>query len=75
MAQISIILTHENIFVGLRPTIAKKLSVFSCVSNQQPARKAHFFSRLKACLKIPKNAKFRMKPLQFRAEIQFSNTF
>jgi hypothetical protein len=32
-----IILTHENICVGLRPTISKNLSVFSCVSNQQPA--------------------------------------
>jgi hypothetical protein len=31
------ILTHENICVGLRPTISKNLSVFSCVSNQQPA--------------------------------------
>jgi hypothetical protein len=31
------ILIHENICVGLRPTISKNLSVFSCVSNQQPA--------------------------------------
>jgi hypothetical protein len=35
--QTLIILTHENICVGLRPTISKNLSVFSCVSNQQPA--------------------------------------
>ncbi|MDR1531119.1 MAG: Uma2 family endonuclease [Clostridiales bacterium] len=42
----TVILTHENIFVGLRPTIAKNLSVFVCVSSQQPARKVHFFSRL-----------------------------